>query len=479
MTKETQTKRDGKPETHLGGKARNAPWPRQGASSVTAMRENSEQETACLMEAVVERKNMTLALRQVERNAGSAGIDERPVGELRNFLKGEWPKIKEVLLAGRYQPQAILPVEIPKPDGGQRMLGIPTGLDRLIQQALHQVLSQIFDPGFSEFSYGFRPGRSAHQAVIQAQAYVANGKRWVVDMDLEKFFDRVNHDILMARIARQIKDKRILLLIRRYLQAGAMIGGLMTVRQEGTPQGGPLSPLLSNIILDDLDKEMERRARSFCRYADDCNIYVASRRAGERAMQSIEKFLERKLKLKINRKKSAVDRPWKRKFLGYSMTNDRRAKLKVAPESVKRLKNRLKEMLRKGRGRNLSRVIEQELNPLLGGWSQYFHLSEVKGTFEELDGWLRRNLRCLLWRQWKRPQTRAKRLMARGIAENRAWQSSGNQRGPWWNSAASHMNEAFPKKYFDRCGLVSLLDQIRRTQNITRTAVYGTVRTVV
>jgi len=479
MTKETQTKRDEKLKTVSGGKERNSLWPESGALSVTVARENSEREMMCLMEAVVERKNMTEALTRVEKNRGSAGVDEMPVSELRNFLKGEWPRIKEELLTGRYKPKAVREVEIPKLNGEKRMLGIPTVMDRLIQQGLHQVLSLIFDAGFSESSYGFRPGRSAHSAVKQARAYVASGKRWVVDMDLEKFFDRVNHDILMARVARKIKDKRVLLLIRSYLQAGAMVGGLTMVRQEGTPQGGPLSPLLSNIILDDLDKELERRGHLFCRYADDCNIYVKSKLAGERVLESIERFLERKLKLKINREKSAVDRPWKRKFLGYSMTANLQTRLKVAVESVKHLKNHLRDILHKGRGCNLARMIEEELKPLLQGWIQYFHLSEVRGMFEELDGWLRRKLRCLLWRQWKRPHTRAKRLMARGIAEKRAWQSATNGHGPWWNSGASHMNEAFPKKYFDQCGLVSLLDQIRRIQNIARTAVYGTVRTVV
>ena len=479
MTKETQRKKVERLETTSGDKERNSPWPETGALNVTATRENSERETVCLMEVVVERKNMTLALRRVEKNAGSAGVDGMSCSELRNYLKGEWPRIKEELLVGRYKPQAVREVEIPKPNGGKRMLGIPTVVDRLIQQGLHQVLSPIFDAGFSESSYGFRAGQSAHSAVKQARAYVLSGKRWVVDMDLEKFFDRVNHDILMARVARKIKDKRVLLLIRRYLQAGAMVGGLTMVKLEGTPQGGPLSPLLSNIILDDLDKELERRGHSFCRYADDCNIYVKSRRAGERVLESIEKYLEHKLKLKINRQKSAVERPWKRKFLGYSMTMNRQTRLKVAVESVKRLKNRLKEIFRRGRGRNFVRVIERELNPLLNGWIQYFHLGEVKGVFEKLDEWLRRKLRCLLWRQWKRPRTRAKKLMAKGIAENRAWQSACNQRGPWWNSGTSHMNQAFPKKYFDQFGLVSLLDQIRRIQNITRTAVYGTVRTVV
>jgi RNA-directed DNA polymerase len=285
-----------------------------------------------------------------------------------------------------------------------------------------------------------------------------------VDLDLEKFFDRVNHDILMSRVARQMKDKRVLLLIRRYLQAGVMEEGLTTASVEGTPQGGPLSPLLSNIMLDDLDKELERRGHKFCRYADDCNVYVKSRHAGERVMESLTQFLERKLKLKVNRDKSAVDRPWKRKFLGYSMTAHWEAKLKVAPQSVKRIRIKLKELFRTGKGRNLERFIGEGLNPVLRGWVNYFSLSETRGTFEELDGWLRRRLRCMLWRQWKRTWTRFKRLRARGLDEARAWKSVTNGRGSWWNSGASHMNEAFPRSYFDRLGLISLLTSIRLAQ---------------
>jgi len=328
---------------------------------------------------------------------------------------------------------------------------------------LNQVLQPIFDPAFSESSYGFRPGRNAHQAVLQAQAFVREGKRWVVDMDLEKFFDRVNHDLLMERVKRKVEDKRVLALIRRFLQAGMMEGGVATPRTQGTPQGGPLSPLLSNILLDDLDKELERRGHSFCRYADDCNIYVRSQRAGDRVMESIQNFVEKRLKLRVNPEKSAVDRPWRRKFLGYSLTWHREAKLKVAPESVVRLKEKLRERFRQGRGRNLERFIAS-LEPLLKGWINYFRLAEVKGIFEELDGWIRRKLRAILWRQWKRPFTRAKNLMRRGLEEVRAWKSAYNGRGAWWNAGASHMNHAFPKKFFDEMRLVSLLDRIRGLQ---------------
>jgi len=429
------------------------------------VREALEPETEQLIAAVVERKNMWLALKRVERNSGAAGVDNMTVEQLRGYLREHWLGIKEELLAGSYQPQPVLKVEIPKPGGkGMRMLGIPTVLDRLLQQALQQVLSPLFDPHFSESSYGFRPQRSAHQAVLKARQYVREGRRWVVDIDLEKFFDRVNHDILMSRLARRIKDKRVLRLIRKYLQAGMMSGGLVTARREGTPQGGPLSPLLSNILLDELDKELERRGHKFCRYADDCNVYVQSRNAGERVLRSLSIFLERRLRLKVNAEKSAVARPWERKFLGYSFTWHREARLKVARDSMQRLKEKLREIFRRGRGRNLSKLIEEELTPLLRGWLNYFRLAEVKGIFEELDSWIRRKLRNLIWRKWKRPVTRAKGLVQRGLAKVHALKSAMNGRGPWWNAGAAHMHAAFPKSYFDSCGLLSLLEQRRRFQ---------------
>jgi RNA-directed DNA polymerase len=416
-----------------------------------------------LMEAVVERGNMLAALHRVERNKGAAGVDGMTVADLRANLKEQWPTVRESLLAGDYAPKPVLRVEIPKPDGkGVRKLGIPTVMDRLIQQALHQVMQPIFDPGFSGSSYGFRPGRSAHDAVKQARAYVRDGRRGVVDLDLEQFFDRVNHDILMARVARKVKDRRVLLLIRNYLQAGVMEAGIAVASMEGTPQGGPLSPLLSNIMLDDLDRELERRGHRFCRYADDCNVYVRSKHAGERVMDSLTWFLERKLRLKVNQAKSAVARPWERKFLGYSLTFHRIARLKVAPQSVQRFRLKLKGLFRAGRGRNLARFIREDLNPVLHGWARYFHLSEVRGTFEELDGWLRRRLRCMLWRQWKRVWPRFKRLRARGLDEVRAWKSVTNGRGSWWNSGSSHMNEAFPQRFFDHLGLLSLLTTVRQ-----------------
>jgi RNA-directed DNA polymerase len=391
-----------------------------------------------------------------------------PVESLRGYLKEHWPRIKEELLSGRYQPQPVRRVEIPKPGGkGMRPLGIPTVVDRLIQQAVHQVLSPIYEEDFSGHSYGFRPGRSALQAVQTARQHVCEGRRWVVDMDLEKFFDRVNHDILMARVARKVKDRRVLRLIRRYLQSGVMVGGLVEPRAEGTPQGGPLSPLLSNILLDDLDKELEVRGHAFCRYADDCNIYVRSKRSGERVMASVSRFLESRLKLKLNPAKSAVDRPWNRKFLGYSMTWHEKPKLKVAAESVARMKGKLRQLFRRGRGRNLQRFIQEELSPLLRGWMNYFRLAEVKGILEEMDGWIRRKLRTVIWRQSKRVWPRVRLLLRHGLSEERAWRSATNGRGPWWDSGSSHMNEAFPKAYFDRLGLVSLLDQQRRFLRMT------------
>ena len=432
-----------------------------GAESRTAAVGLPKPEALRLMEAVVERSNLFSAYERVVKNQGAPGVDRLTVSEFKPWLQQHWVRVRQDLLMGVYQPEAVRKVEIPKPQGGVRTLGIPTVLDRLIQQALNQVLQPLFDPEFSASSYGFRPGRSAHQAVEAARGYVAAGKRWVVDLDLEKFFDRVNHDVLMARVARKVGDDRVLKLVRRYLEAGLMEGGITSMRTEGTPQGGPLSPLLSNILLDDLDRELEGRGLSFCRYADDCNIYVGSRRAGERAMQAVTAFLEAVLKLKINASKSAVARPWERKFLGYSMTWHKKPKLKIAEASRKRLAEKVRKTMRKARGQSLKQTIEQ-LNPILRGWTAYFRLTEVKGVLEELDGWIRHKLRTVLWRQWKRVYARAKNLMRAGIDEVRAWRSATNGRGPWWNSGASHMNAAYPKAWFDRMGLVSLLEVRQR-----------------
>jgi group II intron reverse transcriptase/maturase len=357
-------------------------------------------------------------------------------------------------------------VDIPKPQGGVRTLGIPTVVDRLIQQALHQVLQPIFEPTFSGASYGFRPGRNAHQALRQAREYVAQGKRWVVDIDLERFFDRVNHDLLMSKLAMKIGDARVLTLIRRYLEAGMMADGVVQLRTEGTPQGGPLSPLLSNILLTDLDRELERRGHAFCRYADDCNIYVGSERAGVGLLQSLTGFLAERLKLKVNATKSAVARPWQRKFLGYSMTWHRKPKLRIAASSLERLTDKVRALLRGAQGRNLSATI-QTLNPVLRGWAAYFKLAETQRALEERDGWVRHKLRCILWRQWKRSPARARQLMQRGLTEERAWRSATNGRGPWWNAGASHMHAAFPKSWFDHLGLVSLLATVQRLQRVS------------
>jgi group II intron reverse transcriptase/maturase len=418
------------------------------------------------MEAVVERGNLKLAYQRVIENKGAAGVDQLAVPELKEHLQRHWPRIRARLLSGTYQPQPVRSVDIPKPQGGVRTLGIPTVVDRLLQQALHQVLQPIFEPTFSDASYGFRPGRNAHQALRQARAYVAQGKRWVVDMDLEKFFDRVNHDLLMSKLAMKIGDARVLSLIRRYLEAGMMADGVVQLRTEGTPQGGPLSPLLSNILLTDLDRELERRGHAFCRYADDCNIYVGSERAGVGLLQSLTGFLAERLKLKVNVTKSAVARPWQRRFLGYSMTWHQEPKLRIAAQSLERLTEKAKVLLRGAPGCSLGATI-QTLNPLLRGWAAYFKLTQTKRALEDRDGWIRHKLRCILWRQWKRPYARARNLMQRGLTEERAWRSATNGRGPWWNAGASHMHAAFPKSWFDHLGLVSLLDTVQRLQRVS------------
>lgn len=433
----------------------------ESASRVTVGTETRNAAGTATMEAVVGRENMLLALHAVERNRGAAGVDGMTTGPLRGHLRQQWEQIKASLLEGSYQPQPVRRVDIPKPGGGTRMLGIPTVMDRLIQQAMHQVMSPVWEPDFSEHSYGFRPGRGAHGAVEAARAHVEAGYRWVVDLDLEKFFDRMNHDVLMARVERKVKDRRMLGLIRRYLQSGMMVGGLVEQRVEGTPQGGPLSPLLSNILLDDLDKELERRGHRFCRYADDCNVYVKSARAGERVMTSLKAFLGEKLRLKVNEAKSSVTRPWETKFLGYSMTVHRQPRLKVAARSVERFKDKVRQLVHVGRGRNLQRFIEKDLNPVVRGWANYYGKATTYGIFEDLDGWLRRKLRCLIWRQWKRPYSRARRLIALGFTAAKAWRCAGNGRGPWWNAGASHMNAAYPAAEFQRMGLVSLLATVK------------------
>jgi RNA-directed DNA polymerase len=408
-----------------------------------------------LMEEVCERENLKQALRRVQANRGSPGVDGMTVEELPGHLKEHWPAIRDQLLSGIYQPQPVKRVEIRKESGGMRKLGIPTVLDRFIQQAVLQVLQRRWDRTFSEHSYGFRPGRSAHQAVAQAQKYIAEGYRWVVDFDLEKFFDRVNHDLLMGRVAKRVKDKRMLKLIRAFLNAGVMENGLVSPIDEGTPQGGPLSPLLSNLVLDDLDRELERRGHRFVRYADDSNVYVRSRRAGERVMASVSAFLTGKLKLKVNREKSAVARPWERKFLGFSFTAGRELKRRVAPQALARFTKRVQVLTQRTRGVSLEQMVE-ELNRYLRGWVGYFGFCQTRSELRDLDSWIRRRLRCVVWKQWKRGRRRFEALRRLGVGSELAAQTAGSAHGPWRISRSPALSYALPNAYFATLGLISL-----------------------
>jgi RNA-directed DNA polymerase len=412
-----------------------------------------------LMEEVCERENCKQALARVKANKGSAGVDGMTVHELPEFLKQHWPAIREQLLSGTYKPQPVRRVEIPKPDGGgMRKLGIPSALDRFIQQAVMQVLQHKWDRTFSDHSYGFRPGRSAHQAVAAAQQYIAAGYRWVVDLDLEKFFDRVNHDKLLAKIAERVSDKRLLKLIRAFLRAGVMEGGLVSPVDEGTPQGGPLSPLLSNIVLDELDRELERRGLHFARYADDSNIYVRSRRAGERVMESLTRFITAKLKLKVNQQKSAVARPWARKFLGFSFTSAGIPKRRIAPKAVDRFKERIRELTSRTRGVSIERMAE-DLSRYLRGWLGYFGKCETPSVLVGLEQWLRHRLRSVIWKQWQRGTVRFAELCQRGVGKDLAAQTAGSALGPWRLANSPALSIALSNAYFDSLGIPTLTMQ--------------------
>ena len=434
-----------------------APSAAAQATEARAAKACPERPTAAgpSMEAVAERENLKKALAQVKRNKGTAGIDGMSVDDLPAYLKEHWPTVRAQLLEGTYKPQPVRRVEIPKASGGTRPLGIPTVLDRLVQQAVMQVLQADWDGTFSEASFGFRPGRSAHQAVEQAQAYIASGHSVVVDIDLEKFFDRVNHDILMGLVAKRVADKRILKFIRGCLTAGALEGGLVSPTEEGVPQGGPLSPLLSNLMLDVLDKELEKRSHRFVRYADDCNIYVRSRKAGERVMASIETFLAKRLKLRVNKAKSAVAKPSVRKFLGFSVTGGERPRRRIAPQVVARFKARVRELTRRTHGASLLQIVK-ELSVYLGGWSGYFGFCQTPSVLRTLDEWTRRRLRAIAWKQWKRGPARFAELRRRGVGRDLAAQTAGSPHGPWRLANSPALTIALPTAYFSSLGLRSV-----------------------
>lgn len=410
-----------------------------------------------LMEEICKPENLRWALKRVRENKGAPGMDRMTVKELPRYLKKNWPKHREELLGGTYKPKPARRKEIPKPGGGKRNLSIPCVLDRMIQQAMLQVLQERWDPTFSEHSYGFRPGRSQHQAVARAQEYIAEGNRIVVDLDLEKFFDRVNHDILMGRIAKREKDKRVLKLIRAFLNAGVVMeDGVVIPTEEGTPQGGPLSPLLSNLMLDDLDRELERRGHRFVRYADDCNIYVRTERAGQRVMESVSSFIAKKLKLKVNREKSAVAAPWARKFLGFSFTSEKAPRRRIAPKARERFMKRVRELTQRNRGISMAKRVS-ELSQYLRGWMAYFGHCETPSVFKELDAWIRRRLRCVQWKQWKTCKGRYKGLRKLGIREPELHMLACCSRGPWPTSAYSILTQALPNAHFDALGLPRLI----------------------
>jgi RNA-directed DNA polymerase len=411
----------------------------------------SPVEDEQLMEKVVDRGNLLTALRNVKRNGGSPGVDGMKVEELPEYLKRKWPKIRRRLLNGTYVPYPVKRVEIPKPGGGVRQLGIPTVLDRFIQQALLQVLQQDWDVTFSDSSYGFRPGKSAHQAIKRSQEYLKEGYGWVVDMDLEKFFDRVNHDKVMSEVQERVSDERVTNLVQRYLRSGIEHEGKLVKPEMGTPQGGPLSPLLANLMLDNLDRELERRGHRFVRYADDCNIYVKSKRAGSRVLRSISRFLESHLKLSVNEAKSAVDRPWRRQFLGFTFSW--KLNRRISDKSIKRFKGRIREITRRVRGRRIG-VIVKELRQYMLGWQGYFNVTQVRYILRELDSWVKRRLRCYLWKQWGRRGYRELRKL--GVSRDLAWNTAKSAHGPWRLSRSPGLAFALPAKYFARLGLPRL-----------------------
>jgi RNA-directed DNA polymerase len=432
----------------------------QGTETLTAKRlYESPADTERLMEEICGRENCLQALRRVKSNKGSAGVDGMTVRDLPIYLKQHWTTIREQLLNGTYRPQPVKRVEIDKPDGGVRKLGVPTVLDRFIQQIVLQVLQRRWDPTFSDHSYGFRPGRSAHQAVARAQQYVTEGYRWVIDLDLEKFFDRVCHDKLMAKIAARISDRRVLKLIRAFLAAGVMEGGLVSAVGEGVPQGGPLSPLLSNLVLDEWDQELERRGHRFVRYADDSNVYVRSERAGQRVMASLTAFITHRLKLKVNHTKSAVARPWQRKFLGFSFTNRSPHRRRIAPQAVIRFKKRVRELTGRARGVSLTRMV-RDLSPFLRGWQGYFGHCQTPSVLRDLEQWLRRRLRAVQWVHWKHGKRRYAELHKRGVWAEWAAKAASSAHGPWRLAHAKAVKIALPDEFFDSLGLPRLLASV-------------------
>lgn len=442
-----------------GGTQSGAVVERQVSSSF----EEQRALTQDLMQRVASPVNLSRAVRRVCRNKGAGGVDGMEVGELKPWFHTHWRGLREQLLEGRYRPSEVLGVEIPKPSGGVRQLGIPTVVDRVVQQALLQALEPLWDPTFSESSFGFRPRRGAHQALKQASKYVGDGRLIVVDIDLEKFFDRVNHDVLMGRVMKRVSDKRVLRLIRRFLQAGMMREGVHVARYEGTPQGGPLSPILANLLLDDLDKELERRGHKFCRYADDCNIYVRTKVAGERVLQSVTRFIETKLRLRVNRAKSAVAFVEKRKFLGYRLR--RGGKLGIAPVSLHRAKERIRSITRRNRGHVTFKQMVAELNSFLGGWITYFRLAECKTALQQLGTWMRRKLRCVSLKRLKRAMTTARFLQRLGVPEWRAWILALSGKG-WWRKAGSpQANEAMNHRWFTQHGLIDPVHKYLELQN--------------